>query len=63
MEKWLMDFDEFMGEKVILSSFSGATMTGYLTDYTDDYLELEIDGEYVQVPIEPVRNIRIAEEL
>lgn len=58
MEKWLMDFDEFMGEHVILNSFNNGRMEGTFTDYTDDYVELTLDdGECVQIPIEPIRNI------
>ncbi|MBQ0072325.1 MAG: hypothetical protein KBS81_10825 [Spirochaetales bacterium] len=62
MEKWLMDFDEFMGEHVIISSFTGATMEGTFTDYDDDYVELEVEGEFLQIPIEPIRNIRRIED-
>ena len=56
-----MDFDDFMGEKVLITSFSSAVMVGTLVDYSDDYIELDVEGEVVEIPIEPIRNIRIIE--
>ncbi|MBR1937949.1 MAG: hypothetical protein IJ836_03210 [Spirochaetales bacterium] len=61
MDRYLMDFDDFMGEKVLITSFSSAVMVGTLVDYSDDYIELDVEGEVVEIPIEPIRNIRIIE--
>ena len=64
MEKWLFDFDDFMGHTVVLSSFSGDTVCGTFSDYSDDWIEITVnDGETVTVPVEPVRNIRIIESI
>ncbi len=62
MDRYLMDFDDFLGKKVLITSFSSGSLIGTLTDCMDDYIELEIDGEYIPVPIEPIRNIRVVEE-
>ncbi len=60
MEKWLFDFDDFMGHSVVISSFSGTSVCGTFTDYSDDWIEITSEeGETLTVPVEPVRNIRI----
>ncbi len=62
MEKWLFDFDDFMGKEVVLSSLSGDTLYGTFTDYSDDWIEITTDdGDTVTVSVEPVRTIRIVE--
>lgn len=62
MEKWLFDFDDFLGHSVVLSSFSGSAVYGTFTDYSDDWIEITCeDGETLTVPVEPVRNIRIVD--
>ncbi len=62
MEKWLFDFDEFMGKEVVLSSFSGDRVYGTFTDWSDDWIEITTpEGEVITVPVEPVRNIRVIE--
>lgn len=62
MEKWLFDFDDFLGHSVVLSSFSGDIVYGTFTDYSDDWIEITSeDGDSMTVPVEPVRNIRIVD--
>ena len=61
MEKWLFDFDDFMGKSVLVSSFSGDALNGVFSDYTDEWIELCVDNEYIQIPIEPIRTIKILE--
>lgn len=62
MEKWLFDFDDFLGHTVVLSSFSGDRISGVFTDYGDDWIEVTSEeGESMTIPVEPVRNIRIVD--
>lgn len=61
MEKWLFDFDDFMNKNVIVTSSSGDVLSGLFSDYTDDDIELLVEGEYITIPVEPIRTIKIIE--